>query len=186
MRVISGTAKGRRLKEPVGFDIRPTSAMVKESIFNIVQFDVEGRRVLDLFAGTGQFGVEALSRGAENVVFVDSSREAVSLIRESGGISVLAHPISLYVAWGRLPDLIKALKEMGLSGLEAWHPIAKNGSCRRLETLAKSLGLYVTEGSDFHGAVSPDRKLGHSGKYRKISETVLDLIPELNDGVRNE
>ncbi|MCL2197042.1 MAG: PHP domain-containing protein [Treponema sp.] len=105
--------------------------------------------------------------------------EAVSLIRESGGIPVLAHPISLYVAWGRLPDLIKALKDKGLMGLEAWHPTAKNSSCRRLEALAQSLDLYITEGSDYHGAIRPDRKLGYSGKSRKISDAVLQAIPEL-------
>jgi predicted metal-dependent phosphoesterase TrpH len=105
--------------------------------------------------------------------------EAVVLIRESGGIPVLAHPISLYVAWGRLPDFISALKDRGLMGLEAWHPTAKSGSCRRLEALAKSLGLYITEGSDFHGAVRPDRRLGFSGKGRKISDEILAAIPEL-------
>jgi len=105
--------------------------------------------------------------------------EAVALIRESGGISVLAHPISLYISWGRLPDLVKILKDMGLSGLEAWHPTAKPGSCRRLEALAHSLGLYVTEGSDFHGSIRPDRRLGHSGKGRKINDAVLEVIPEL-------
>jgi len=83
MRVITGTARGRKLKEPVGIDIRPTTDMVKEAIFNIVQFDVEGRRVLDLFAGTGQLGIEALSRGADSAVFVDESRDAVKLIREN-------------------------------------------------------------------------------------------------------
>jgi len=105
--------------------------------------------------------------------------EAAALIRESGGIPVLAHPVSLYVAWGRLPDLIKALKDTGLAGLEAWHPTAKAGSCRRLEALAHSLGLYVTEGSDFHGSLRPDRKLGYSGRGRKISDAVLEAIPQL-------
>jgi len=105
--------------------------------------------------------------------------EAAALIRESGGIPVLAHPISLYVAWGRLPGLICALKEQGLMGLEAWHPTAKPGPCRRLEALAQSLGLYVTEGSDFHGSARPDRRLGYSSKGRKISDTVLEAIPEL-------
>jgi 3',5'-nucleoside bisphosphate phosphatase len=111
----------------------------------------------------------------EGLVF----EEAVTLIRESGGIPVLAHPISLFVAWGRLPDLIKTLKDMGLMGLEAWHPTAKQGSCRRLESLAKSLGLYVTEGSDFHGSIRPDRKLGYSSRGRKIDDSLLDAIPEL-------
>lgn len=62
MRVITGTARGRRLKEPQGMDIRPTTDKVKESMFSILQFDIEGRRVLDLFGGTGQLGIEALSR----------------------------------------------------------------------------------------------------------------------------
>jgi len=105
--------------------------------------------------------------------------EAAALIRESGGIPVLAHPLSLYVAWGRLPDLIKVLKDQGLMGLEAWHPTAKYGSCRRLEALAKSFYLYVTEGSDYHGAFRPNVNLGYSNKGRKISDAVLDAIPEL-------
>ena len=83
MRVISGSARGRRLKEIAGFDIRPTSDMVKESVFNIIQFDIEGRRVLDLFAGTGQLGIEALSRGAGSATFVDSAPNVVKLIYEN-------------------------------------------------------------------------------------------------------
>ena len=83
MRVITGTARGRKLKAPEGMDIRPTTDNVKESIFNIIQFDIEGRRVLDLFAGTGQLGIECLSRGAREAVFVDSSREAVKIVKEN-------------------------------------------------------------------------------------------------------
>jgi predicted metal-dependent phosphoesterase TrpH len=105
--------------------------------------------------------------------------EAAALIRESGGIPVLAHPMSLYVAWGRLPDLIKALQDRGLAGIEAWHPTAKPRDCRRLEELGSALGLRVTEGSDFHGAIRPDRKLGRSGKGRDIQDAVLEAIPEL-------
>ena len=82
MRVITGTARGRRLKEPQGMDIRPTTDKVKESLFSIIQFDIEGRRVLDLFAGTGQLGIEALSRGAAEAVFVDR-RPAVRLVQEN-------------------------------------------------------------------------------------------------------
>ena len=83
MRVVSGTARGRRLKEPAGMDVRPTTDKVKESVFNIIQFDIEGRRVLDLFSGTGQMGIEALSRGASGAVFVDSSASSVRLTKEN-------------------------------------------------------------------------------------------------------
>ena len=83
MRVITGTARGRRLREPEGMNIRPTSDMVKEAMFSIIQFDIEGRRVLDLFAGTGQLGIEAKSRGAAEVVFVDEAKDAVKLIRDN-------------------------------------------------------------------------------------------------------
>ena len=83
MRVITGTARGRRLKEPTGNDIRPTTDQVKEAIFNICKFDVEGRRVLDLFGGTGQLGIEAKSRGAAQVDIVDASRDAVRLIKDN-------------------------------------------------------------------------------------------------------
>lgn len=83
MRIISGSAGGRKIKAPKSIDIKPTSERVKESIFNIIQFDIEGRRVLDLFAGTGQLGIEALSRGAASAVFVDSSSESTKLTREN-------------------------------------------------------------------------------------------------------
>ncbi len=83
MRVISGQARGRKLKELPGMDTRPTTDKVKEALFNIIQFDVEGRRVLDLFAGTGQLGIEALSRTAEFCVFVDQRKEAIDVIRDN-------------------------------------------------------------------------------------------------------
>lgn len=89
MRVITGSARGRRLKELPGRETRPTTDKVKESVFNIVQFDLEGRNVLDLFAGTGQMGIEALSRGARAAVFVDQRREAAAVVRENLALTVL-------------------------------------------------------------------------------------------------
>lgn len=83
MRVITGTAKGRRLTTLEGEDIRPTSDKVKGAIFNSIQFDIEGRTVLDLFAGSGSLGIEALSRGAKKAVFVDLSRDAVRVVNEN-------------------------------------------------------------------------------------------------------
>ena len=83
MRVITGSARGRRLKELEGLETRPTTGKVKEALFSVIQFDIEGRRVLDLFAGTGQLGIEALSRGAECAVFVERRRDALQVIREN-------------------------------------------------------------------------------------------------------
>ncbi len=83
MRVITGTARGRRLTTLEGNDVRPTTDRVKEAIFSVIQFDIEGRRILDLFAGSGQMGIEALSRGASEAVFVDSSHDSIAVVREN-------------------------------------------------------------------------------------------------------
>jgi predicted metal-dependent phosphoesterase TrpH len=107
---------------------------------------------------------------------------ALELIRGAGGIPVLAHPLSLYIAWGRLPDFIADLAAGGLMGIEAWHPTARVQSCRRLEALGRSLGLYITAGSDFHGNSRPDRILGITAGNRKIEESFLEAIPPLRSG----
>ena len=83
MRVITGTARGRRLGELKGQETRPTTGKVKEGVFSALQFDIEGRRVLDLFAGTGKMGIEALSRGAASCTFVDQRRDAAQLVRDN-------------------------------------------------------------------------------------------------------
>ena len=83
MRIITGTARGRKLVAPEGRDVRPTPERVKEGIFSALQFDIEGRRVLDLFAGSGQLGLEALSRGAESCTFVDASEASLNLVRKN-------------------------------------------------------------------------------------------------------
>jgi 16S rRNA (guanine966-N2)-methyltransferase len=83
MRIISGTSKGKRLTTPKGQGVRPTSDRVKESIFNILGERIEGKMVLDLFAGTGNLGIEALSRGAAKVLFVEKGRQAIRLIQKN-------------------------------------------------------------------------------------------------------
>lgn len=80
MRIITGKARGVALKTLEGETTRPTSARAKEAIFSIIQFDIEGRTVLDLFGGSGQLGLESLSRGADKAVIADSSKAAVSVI----------------------------------------------------------------------------------------------------------
>ena len=83
LRIITGTAKGKKLKTLEGEATRPTSERIKEAVFSAIQFDIENRRVLDLFAGCGQLGLEALSRGAASVMFIDASREAMDVVKEN-------------------------------------------------------------------------------------------------------
>lgn len=83
MRVITGKARGVNLKTPEGLATRPTADRVKEALFSVINFDLPGAEVLDLFGGTGQLGIEALSRGANRAVFVDESDKACSLIKEN-------------------------------------------------------------------------------------------------------
>ncbi|HHW49234.1 MAG TPA: 16S rRNA (guanine(966)-N(2))-methyltransferase RsmD [Clostridiaceae bacterium] len=83
LRVITGTARGHKLKTVKGLNTRPTSDKVKGALFNILAGRIEGSNVLDLFAGTGNLGIEALSRGAASAVFIDKSPECISVIKEN-------------------------------------------------------------------------------------------------------
>ncbi len=83
MRVITGLARGRKLLTLDGDDVRPTTDRTKEAMFSSIQFDIEGARVLDLFAGSGQLGIEALSRGAKSAVFVDRNKQAIEIVKKN-------------------------------------------------------------------------------------------------------
>ncbi len=141
MRVITGTARGRKLKLPKGMDIRPTTDMVKESVFNIIQDRVPESRMLDLFAGTGQMGIEALSRGAREVVFVDMSPVAIKLVKENltlSGLSdrgkVIRGDSLTYLKRGEKFDIVfidppyeTDLLEKALESVAAFDILNKNG-----------------------------------------------------------
>ncbi len=83
IRIITGSAKGKKLLSPEGESTRPTSDRIKGAMFSSIQFDIENRRVLDLFAGTGQLGLEALSRGAESCTFVEMDRDVMEIIKKN-------------------------------------------------------------------------------------------------------
>ena len=83
LRIIAGKLKGRKLRSVPGTKTRPTADRTREAIFNILAFQIQGSMVLDLFAGTGAFGIEALSRGAESVVFVDVDDDSISVLQEN-------------------------------------------------------------------------------------------------------
>ena len=97
--------------------------------------------------------------------------EAIIAIRESGGVPVIAHPMSLYLSWGRLPDFLTDCYEKGVVGIEAFHPGARVTECLRLEELGRKIGFVITAGSDFHGEkIRADRKLGHTCGGKKIDD----------------
>ena len=97
--------------------------------------------------------------------------EAVVAIKESGGVPVIAHPLSLYVSWGKIEPVLQELFDRGVEGLEAWHPGARVGEAKRLEEMAKKIGFFITAGSDFHGEkVRADRKIGRTSGGSKIED----------------
>lgn len=108
MRIITGKAKGLRLATLEGENTRPTSERAKEAVFSMIQFELEGRRVLDLFAGSGQMGLEALSRGAVSAVMVDHSKAAISVVKQNiektkleGALAVCSDSLEFLRAEGR-------------------------------------------------------------------------------------
>lgn len=83
MRVITGIAKGKKLQTLQGDDVRPTIERIKESIFSMIQFQVQGRKFLDLFSGSGQMGIEALSRQAKSATFIDFKKQSIDIIKSN-------------------------------------------------------------------------------------------------------
>ncbi len=95
--------------------------------------------------------------------------EAIIAIKESKGLPVIAHPMSLYLSWGKLPEMLEKFYEQGVCGIEAFHPGARVTECLRLEELGRKIGFFITAGSDFHGEkIRPDRRLGHTCGGKKI------------------
>lgn len=106
--------------------------------------------------------------------------ESIAAIKASGGIPIMAHPLSIYVSWGKIKPIMENLYERGIVGIEAYHPGARVGECIRLEELAREIGFLVTAGSDYHGeAIRADRKIGHTCGGRKIEDRFWDEIKDL-------
>jgi len=106
--------------------------------------------------------------------------EAIVAIKESGAIPVVAHPMSLYLSWGKLPDALQNFYERGVVGIEAFHPGARVTECLRLEELGRKIGFVITAGSDFHGEkIRSDRRLGHTCGNKKIEDKIWEDIKDL-------
>lgn len=107
---------------------------------------------------------------------------AVEAIKSAGGVPVIAHPLSLYVSWGKMEETMTVIRNHGVEGLEAWHPAARINEGFKLEELARKLGMFVTAGSDYHGkGVRADRHLGKTSGDRKIEDRFWEeeLLPHL-------
>ena len=106
--------------------------------------------------------------------------DAIEAIKDSGGVPVIAHPMSLYLSWGKLPDVLQDFYKRGVQGLEAFHPGARVTECLRLEELGRKIGFFITAGSDFHGEkIRSDRRLGHTCGGNKIDDKYWEDIKNI-------
>ena len=182
MRVITGTARGRKLKEPAGMETRPTTDRVKEGIFSSIQFEIEGRRILDLFGGTGQMGVEALSRGAAHCTFVDLRKEAVSIIRENLELTGFTNR-SRVIQGDALAFLSRCRETFDVIFLD---PPYDSGLLEKSMELVTTIdivsenGIIVCENGSSAGwpTVSPPYRLQKEYRYGKIKTALYRRLPD--------
>ena len=190
LRIITGTAKGKKLKTLEGEATRPTSERIKEAIFSSLQFDIEGRKVLDLFAGTGQMGIEALSRGSDEAVFVDKSKDAIKLINENLQKVRLSEKARVFQA--DYLDFIKRNQSRAFDIIILDPPYAKKMYAPALSamldaSLIKPTTIIVCEsGADeiFDGNEALKERFNIE-KQSKYSNTVITLL-KLKDDSENE
>lgn len=102
--------------------------------------------------------------------------EAIQAIADSGGIPIIAHPMSLHISWGRMAEVLSDAQSRGVEGIEAWHPSAREADCRRLERMARGIGLLLSAGSDYHGETKhPASRLAHTSGGHCITSAFIDL-----------
>lgn len=187
MRVIAGTARSVPLKSRDGLDTRPTTDRVKEAVFNIIQFEIEGRSVLDLFGGSGALAIEALSRGAKDAVIVDKDPQAVSAIRENLERTKLRQHAEI-CRMDYLMFLNSCKKRFDLVFLDP--PYAEKfleNALKRISEIdiLKSGGIIITERPATKSLDSELPGLERSRDYR-YGKTVITLFRKQTGGQANE
>lgn len=186
MRIITGTARGARLETLEGEATRPTQERVKEAIFNMIQFELEGRRVFDVFAGSGQMGLEALSRGAKSALFSDSNGDAVEIIKRN------AQKAKLYdrcrVLRSEAAPLIRSL-----AGREQFDiifvdpPYAENSAGEILDRLRRANlpahgAAVIVESEQRDPAEAEGYSIRRHNRYGRVYITVYDYAGGGEDG----
>ena len=190
MRIIAGSARGRHILAPEGMETRPTLERVKESFFGTIQFEIAGRAVLDLFAGSGNLGIEALSRGADFAYFCDVKRSCTELISQN--LKKLGFEDDSYVGCGDYADFVRTLKtknaKIGLVFLDPPYAseLAQN-ACDLLcaEDVLTDDALIVAEHSVRQEIVPPEGVCVRSRKtYRDTAVTILTRVNDAEKGVK--
>ena len=150
MRVITGSARGAKLKAPKGMQTRPTADRIKESLFNILQTKVINAQVLDIFAGSGALGLEALSRGAKSAVFIDKSNDSIKIIKDNAQHTHLAENIDIWHG-DALLGIKRLYNKNCLFDIIFCDPPYHMGLCQRIlyeldqYNLLKHKGLFIAE-----------------------------------------
>lgn len=189
MRIITGKARGVKLDTLEGLATRPTTEKVKEAIFSMIQFDIEGRKVLDLFAGSGQMALEALSRGAKRAVLVDASKEAAEIIRKNALKTKLFPDVKVIVN-----DYKTAIKQ--LSGIERFDivfcdaPYAAKLTGDALDRLYRSDllsdgAIVICESDDDKTYENDGLILSKQNKYGKTYISVYKKVENEGDNTLN-
>ena len=178
MRVIAGVAKGRRLEAPQGENTRPTTDRVKESIFNIIQFMIPEAQVLDLFCGSGQMGIEAVSRGAASCLLIDSDRRAASVSRENVELCRMVDKTEV-----RCQDAESAVSSLGQNSIDVifldppygGEPMRRILSCIYRFDILRSRGIIICESDkkDDLGLITPPYRLLKRYIYGRVAVTTV-------------
>ena len=181
MKVITGTARGRRLETLPGEDItRPTSQSTKEALFSSIQFEIEGKRVLDLFAGCGQLGIEALSRGAVFCTFVENNRQAFNITQRNISACNMEDMSSLVFS-----DAVSFLKRKGIFDIAFLDPPYKKGL---IDECLMLLIEHMSEDGVIICETSKEEKLPQEAgsfeisRERKYGKTKLTYYRKRKDG----
>ena len=188
MRIITGSARGIALKTLEGERTRPTSEKVKEAVFSALQFDLEGRTFLDLFAGSGQMGLEALSRGAVRAVFIDEGRDAMEIVKENAkktGFFEKSHfLVSDYRNYLRKAAGREAFDVVFIDPPYA-ERIAKDAMLRVIDAgMAKHGTLFVLESEEedvLSGEERPDLEIKKVKKYGRTWVHIYRYVKEKDD-----
>ena len=188
MRIITGSARGIALKAPEGEKTRPTTEKIKEAIFSSLQFDLEGRSFLDLFAGSGQMGLEALSRGAVRAVFIDEGRDTMEIVKENAkktGFFEKSHfLVSDYRNYLRKAAGRERFDIVFIDPPYA-ERIAADAMFRVIDAgLAKHGTLFVLEGEDedvLEGATRDGLELQRAKRYGRTWVHVFRYVEEKDD-----